>query len=223
MKKSTFIDIHSHSEIKQNNVFTLMNRIVDIDNNDYSFFSAGIHPWYINVNNLDKQFIALRKLAVEKNCLAIGECGLDNLKGPEISIQEKVFHHHLLLATELNKPVIIHNVQKTHRIIELITKNNFKGKIIFHGVNTKPETIIELSENNQLFFSFGNALFNENSNASKLIKVLPLNKLFLETDDASVNIIDVYNQVIKLLNIDKEKFISQLQQNFNFVFNYGND
>jgi TatD DNase family protein len=221
MEESILIDIHSHLGIKHNDVFTLMNRIVELDNNDYSFFSAGIHPWYIDSNNLDKQIIILRKLAVEKNCLAIGECGLDKLKGPDAYIQEKVFLHHLLLATELNKPIIIHNVQKTHRIIELITKNNFKGKIIFHGVNTKPEKIIELSKNNQLFFSFGNALFNENSNASKLIKILPLNKFFLETDDASVNIIDVYKQAIKLLNIDKEKFICQLQQNFNFVFNYG--
>ena len=223
MKKSTFIDIHSHSENKYNNVFTLMNKIVDLDKKDYAFYSAGIHPWYINSKNLDKQFKVLRKLAIEENCLAIGECGLDKFKGPEASIQENVFQQHILLATELNKPIIIHNVQKTHRIIEIIKSNNFNGKIIFHGVNINPELIIKLSENEQFFFSFGIALFNDKSNASKLLKVLPLNKLFLETDDASISIIDIYEQATKLLKIDKEKLNCQLQQNFNFVFNYGID
>ena len=223
MNKFTYIDIHSHTVNKNDDVFALINCIVDVDNNNHSFHSAGIHPWYINEKNLDSQFNSLKIFAKEKNCLAIGECGLDKLKGPNQLIQERVFQEQLFLATELNKPLIIHNVKKIHRIHELILNYHFKGKLIFHGVNSNPEFMHKLNESNQAFFSFGRALFNENSNASILLKELPLNKLFLETDDSEYTIIEIYNQAIKLLNIDKKDFIFQMQQNFKFVFNYGID
>ena len=119
--------------------------------------------------------------------------------------------------------MIIHNVQRFQRVLDICKEQSFSGNLIFHGFNSKIQSIEKVIENKSLFFSFGISLFNEKSNASQLIKQLPLNKFFLETDEADVSIIEVYKKATQLLAINLEELMFQMNQNFNFVFNYGND
>lgn len=217
-----YINTHSH-KINNDDCITLYNICVGEHHQDFNLFSAGIHPWFIKPEKTEEQFAELEIISRQKKCLAIGECGLDKLKGAEHKLQEKIFIKQIQLAKILNKPLIIHNVQRFQRVLDICKEQSFSGNLIFHGFNSKIQSIEKVIENKSLFFSFGISLFNEKSNASQLIKQLPLNKFFLETDEADVSIIEVYKKATQLLAINLEELMFQMNQNFNFVFNYGND
>ena len=61
------------------------------------YFTAGVHPHNAKVCNEDT-IGALRELAADERCVAIGECGLDfcrNFSSPDV--QEEWFHRQVLL------------------------------------------------------------------------------------------------------------------------------
>ena len=73
-----------------------------------SYFSIGIHPWYIS--DLNEQLHLLEEKAKHNNCLAIGECGLDSFSEVDIKLQKIAFRQQIQLANQLKKPLIIHLV-----------------------------------------------------------------------------------------------------------------
>ena len=62
------------------------------------FLSVGIHPWYLTDHDVENQLEILRKAIENKQVVAIGECGLDKLKGLSIELQTSVFKEEITLA-----------------------------------------------------------------------------------------------------------------------------
>jgi TatD DNase family protein len=145
------------------------------------YYSAGIHPWYIDFENIAAQFSKLQALLEQrKNILLIGECGLDKLKGPIIQIQEEVFEKHLVLAEEFQKPIIIHCVKAFQEVLSIIKKEKFSMPFIFHGFNKS----IKLAK--QIIEAGGSVSLNFNMNNEKrqmYLNALPKKNVFFETDD----------------------------------------
>ena len=83
---SQYIDIHTHN-LETGNHISIVNILVDEkltdlsefqkvkSNNPKTYFSAGIHPWYMD--NWRLQAEKLRGITLKFNTIAIGECGLD--------------------------------------------------------------------------------------------------------------------------------------------------
>ena len=90
-----------------------------------------------------------------------------------------------------------------------------KIPIIFHGYN-KNEVLAKQLIEKGYYLSFGKSLF-KNQNL-KSIQSIPLEKLFLETDDDNRSIKEVYELAAKQLNISLETLILQIEKNFNSVF-----
>ena len=91
-----YINIHTHHLPKEDGVFLFNNRFgFDAELYTGTYFSAGIHPW-----DSDREIAIskLEQLVAHHNCLAVGECGLDKLKGPDLKVQQKVFLMQLELA-----------------------------------------------------------------------------------------------------------------------------
>lgn len=103
------------------------------------FTSMEIHPWFLP-EMFDSHKIP-EKIELDK-FTALGEIGLDKLRGPEISIQEMFFQQLLILASECKKPVVIHCVRKYPETIKLLKP--FKLKVMFHGFHSSPELLDEL-------------------------------------------------------------------------------
>jgi len=82
-----YLNLHTHSSVKRNKVRAIVN--LDLtekaeNNNDLELFSVGIHPWFINDKTLSEDLHKIANFAEKNNCAALGECGLDRLKGPDI-------------------------------------------------------------------------------------------------------------------------------------------
>ena len=200
-----FIDIHTHT-LKRGNWVQILNCFPEqsADQNVFSgektFFSAGLHPWYIpdNPEKLAAALACLRDLAQSPRCLALGESGLDKLKGADPELQLKVFKEHIRLAETFGKALIIHCVRSYHEIIRLKKTEKPRYPWIIHGFRGNL-TIAEQLLHHDFFLSFGSSLLNSPPLQQVFIRV-PLKKLFLETDDSDCKITDLYQKASEIRN-----------------------
>lgn len=209
------VNIHSHKPSENSNT-TVVNVLMNaqVDERNLTCFSAGIHPWYLN--NLEEQKNKLQNFIVNKNCMAIGECGLDKVCSSDLKLQHEIFNYQCALARHFNKPMIIHSVKAHFDTLAVLKANGIK-KAIFHGFNSR-YTILEKILQEGYSVSFGEALLNQRSQASALIKLVPAHMFFLETDDAIEPIEKIYECAAEICGIEKTSLVEQQETNFkNFI------
>jgi TatD DNase family protein len=210
-----YINIHTHHLTNENGISIYNNRFLfDKEIKTEKLFSIGIHPYDINLVD-ENSFKELEKKLNHKNCIAIGECGLDKLKNADLISQKIVLQKQLELAVKYNKPLIIHCVKAFDELIELCKPFENKIQLIIHGFNKSEELALQLISNG-FYLSLNHTIFNkENFNFTKL----PINKLFFETDDYTlISISDVYKKASVKLKIDENELKEKIYSNFNLLF-----
>lgn len=175
--------------------------------------SIAIHPYNIT-NDWEKDFEKVKEVSVLPNCFAIGECGLDARIDVPIDIQELVFKKHIEWANEINKPIIIHCVRRFQEVIHLCKKADSSKAI--HGFNKHHQLANSLISNG-FYLSFGKALI-QNVSLQNIVKEIPLEKIFLETDDKDFSILELYQKVAQLKDITVEYLCHQIMDNFKIFF-----
>jgi TatD DNase family protein len=212
-----FINTHTHTQIYDAKI-ELVNFSVASNAEKPKLFSCGLHPWHIEKDSLFNQLNELRISGLDKQCLAIGECGLDKLSKVDFALQLDAFSEQIKIANELNKPLIIHCVKAFNELINCLNDVENKVPVIVHGFNNN-ENIARVLVDHGFYFSFGKALLGYESNAAKAIIKVGRKNFFLETDDADISIKYIYKKASDLLRIDEEILALQLQHNFEKVFN----
>ncbi len=212
------IDIHSHVKLPINGkkIFNVLT-INDFPKAESLFFSVGLHPWYVHPQLWNNDFNAYEEHLTDENVIAIGECGLDWLSSTKPDLQKVVFSKHLHWAEKYNKPLIIHCVKAYNEIMAMCKKANLKQACIIHGYNNNLKIAEQLIKAG-FYISFGEALLENNSNAAQAIKITPVEKIFLETDDKDVKIEVIYKRAGELLNMNLEDLKQQIEANFEVVF-----
>lgn len=136
--------------------------------------SVGIHPW--NVSNVDeavwKRFTAWTD---DSRVIAIGEAGVDRLRGPAMELQTGVFEQQAQKAANLGLPLIVHCV-RAYDVLLGIRRRIPEGQWIVHGFRGKPELARQLLDAG-IDLSYGNH-FNVDS-----FNLTPPDRRYLETDD----------------------------------------
>lgn len=212
-----FINIHTHHQPRGQEQ-AIINLYSDFEKaNENPLCSCGLHPWYLKEETLDAEFKALKDVAVLKNVVVIGECGLDRLSTTDWDLQQKAFILQLELAKEVQKPVIIHCVRAFDEVVSLVKKQSLNQPVIFHGFNKKEELAERLIAEG-FYLSFGKAILNEESSAAKSLAAIPAEKFFLETDDELIPVKDVYNAAARIRKTGLDEIILQVQKNFQTVF-----
>lgn len=145
--------------------------------------------------------------------IGVGEIGLDKLKGPSIDVQENLFIKQIEIAYDKNKPIVIHCVRCWDRLLNIRKRFPENLKWAVHGFSGNSELVKQLVSKG-FYISFGPSImrFEEKGNLS--IGLVPLNKIFFETDDSILSIDSIYqcasgllkNSVEKLKDITKENF-----------------
>lgn len=172
-------------------------------------FSCGIHPWYSE--DSENQLIYLKEIVSDSRIVAIGEAGLDKLKGPSYDIQIPVFKEHITLSEKLNKPLIIHCVKAWEELIQIRQECNPTQPWIIHGYRGKPELTKRLI-NEGFLFSVG-----EDINVESM-ELIPVELLFCETDEDEMDIRDVYAQAAQAKNMELEEFAEKIAENVHRIF-----
>ncbi|MBA4852115.1 TatD family hydrolase [Emticicia sp. BO119] len=181
--------------------------------NTENWLSAGIHPWYINEKLSNSQLKKLAAIAKEPTIKFIGECGLDRLKGSPLSVQEEIFIKQIRIAEDVRKPVIIHCVRCYNELISIKKIVRPRVPSVVHGFNTKIEIARQLLDKG-FYLSLGGALLQEESNALKVLQEIPLERLFLETDDKDISIMDIYQKAATVKGLSVEELEKVIFDNY---------
>jgi TatD DNase family protein len=205
-----FFDFHHH---KKNISFGIYNLDLNSVPTDIPY-SIGIHPKAINIRSLEEQFQWIESNITE-NCIAIGECGLDSFAEADLKMQEDVFLRQIRIANEIKKPVIIHCVRKFYEVISF--KKYAEQPMIIHGFNKKESIAEDLLKNN-FYLSFGKALLY-NLSLQNTLRITPLDKIFLETDNDDFDIRDLYLKVAEIKAISPEDLHQQVLENLETIKN----
>lgn len=206
-----FWDFHTHQKEREQGIYNMFPGDVPPEGP----FSLGIHPWYLE-GNWEKEMDQIQQCAAHPNLFAIGECGFDLLKGPEVQLQQRAFAAQAALAHHLGLPLILHCVKGSHLLQEYLKKTNAVPPIIWHGYTLKPSLAQSLLKY-PIYFSFGKALLQKDSNAHQWLKACPLDRIFLETDDSGLEISSIYKQASLILQLPLEDLCRQLKDNWNRI------
>lgn len=144
-------------------------------------YSVGVHPWDTSAHDLDKRMAILETDARRQEAVAIGETGIDKLKGAPDDVQAEVFRRHVALSEELKKPLILHVVKAFPEIIRFKEELKPGQPWIVHGFRGKPELARELIRHG-FYISLGER-FNPESAVC-----IPRDRLLAETDESAMAI-----------------------------------
>ncbi|MCE2788642.1 MAG: TatD family hydrolase [Saprospiraceae bacterium] len=207
-----WIDFHTH-RVTQSEAD--MKEIVSVHPGRWreaEFYTLGFHPWWTNERLSAAEVEMLTDHWKNKaGCIAIGECGLDRLKGPEMEIQEDIFAQHIKLSSELQAPLIIHCVRAFDRLIQL-KRASASSNCVVHGFVRHKILAKQLLDNGILLSvapRYSMSLVMEEK-----LRYVPLDRVFLETDsDYSISIKERYRIFAQLRAMKTEMLQEQLFQN----------
>lgn len=150
--------------------------------NKYSqiYASVGAHPHC--VSGLPENYIEIfSTLAKNEKVVAIGEIGIDyHYDTTPKDMQKKYFEEQLILAQNLDLPVIIHTREATEDTLKILKKYKVKGTV--HCFSESVETLKEVLKMG-MYISLGGAVTFKNARKSlEVAYEVPIGRLLLETD-----------------------------------------
>lgn len=148
------------------------------------YTSVGVHPEACRGFNETADMPKLRGWLKEPGVVAIGEVGLDaHYEEPFADEQESCFRAMLRLADETNTPVVIHSrdaFERCYRIVgECLAKDH---PIQVHSFADTPRELDLWLERNAVFSYNGMVTFKKADNIRTTLRLVPLDRLLLETD-----------------------------------------
>lgn len=147
---------------------------------DYIYFAAGIHPEdAADMQDGDIDRIA-EILKNNKKAVAVGEIGLDYHWEIDRALQKNIFERQLVLANELDLPVVIHDREAHADTLELIEKYRPRGTV--HCFSGSAETAKELISLGMYLGFTGSVTFKNNKKSPAVIEAIPNDRILVETD-----------------------------------------
>ncbi len=136
----------------------------------------GLHPWYAG-NAAAGWIERLRDCLSAWPQALIGECGLDGLKENREK-QTEVFAAQVALAEEMHRPLIIHAV----RAVPLLAGfwPHLPERFMIHSFNGRPEHLLPILKYGG-YVSFSASVL-KNRDAADIVRLVPENRILLETD-----------------------------------------
>lgn len=220
--ENVFLNFHAHQQMPAENEIVIQSLFLQNDlitkNSDKIFFTAGLHPWHADQLSESKIIERLETLLQNKSIIAIGETGLDKLKGVDWETQKKVFRAHIEIADKYNLPLIVHSVKAHNEVLKLKIESKSKVPWVIHHFNGSKQMAMDFI-NHGFYLSLCNHINNSGSKLSGYLGELPVNRIFLETDDFNIDIKDLYSVAAKKFNMNIENFKKQLINNLNSLLN----
>ena len=146
----------------------------------YIYGTAGIHPECLKEPLPEDYLEQIAKATEHKKIVAIGEIGLDYHWDTPKDIQMKVVKEQLVLAKDLDMPVIFHDRDAHGDSMELLKAYKPKGLVhCFSGSVEMLKEVLRLG----MYISLGGVVTFKNARVPvEVAKEVPMDRLLLETD-----------------------------------------
>lgn len=169
-------------------------------------YSVGIHPWHTEGGDVEAQWTALETAAADHRVVAIGETGLDSLKGAPMDVQLRLLKRHIALAEALDKPLVIHMVRTSQLVLRAWRNSKQSVSWAIHGFRGNERVVAPLVEAG-FYISFG-----ERFNAEAL-KAVPLDRMLAETDESQLAIAQIVENMAAVLQMPASRLEAVLAAN----------
>ena len=206
-----FFNIHTHVSVHpESEILSLAPEELSTDNRSF-YASVGIHPWTLTEENADIQWETLHESIKDKRIVAIGECGLDKLKGPSMELQTAIFKQEATLAENCSLPLIIHCVKAFNELIQLKKEISPCQPWIIHGFRGKLPLTLDCIRHG-FYLSIGSRF------QADALKAIPLDRLFIETDESEECIGNIYQRIAEVKGISLQELTEAINKNVREVF-----
>lgn len=215
-----YVNIHAHRLSASEDEWVLTNILAqDYPPDGYqdAQYSVGLHPWHIENADISTLLKMVQLSTENENVYAIGETGLDKVIKTPLDLQRRVFEAQVALAEQYDLAVIIHLVKAFEELKDFIRTHQPAAPMIIHGYRGGVQLAEEMLSQG-LFLSFGAPLLNSEK-VQEAARIVPLTRLFLESDEDDLQIQDLYKKVAELREIPVELLKIRISENALKVFN----
>lgn len=149
---------------------------------EYDFIYAAVGFHGLNTEDLTEDYIGdIKNLAGKNKVVAIGEIGLDyHYEKESREKQLEVFENQIILANELELPIIVHDREAHEDTMNLLKKHKPKGVVhCFSGSAEMAKEVLKLG----MYIGLGGAVTFKNAvKPVEVAKMIPNDRLLVETD-----------------------------------------
>lgn len=128
----------------------------------------------------------IRKIEEMLNCpkvVAVGEIGLDYYWNKENKqIQREVFQKQIAVANQKQLPIVIHTREAIEDTITILKQHPVQKRGILHCCPFNRELVKEALKLDFYISFAGPVTFKNAKNAEEIVKMVPLNRIVIETD-----------------------------------------
>lgn len=190
------------------------------------FHAVGVSPSQVTAPGINWEKSVEENLK-RPNVVALGETGLDYCKkyGDKRS-QIELFIKQLDIASKKDMPVIIHNREAGKDMLDILRERLPKAGAVFHCYS-EDTAFAKKALSLPVYFSFaGNLTYKNAKNLQETVKILPLDRIVVESEspfmppaiykkqrNKPANIVETVKFMANLLNIDIQELAAQLWKN----------
>ncbi len=147
---------------------------------DFIYAAVGIHPHEADDAD-DSDIDIIKRLTEHEKVVAIGEIGLDyHYDFSPRELQKEYFEKQIILANELDIPIIVHDREAHEDTMQLLRK--YKPKGVLHCFSGSVETAKEIISLGMYIGLGGAVTFKNAKKPVEVAEYLPLDRFLLETD-----------------------------------------
>ena len=194
------------------------------------FAAYGLHPMYLTEHR-DADLAAVREFATRESVVAIGECGLDFfVEGLDPDHQRDMFNAQLLIARELDLPLILHARRAVDEVILRLRRvGGLRG--VVHSFSGSEEQARQLFSLGFMIGIGGPVTYERARRLRGLVATMPIEHLLLESDapdqpnaskrgarNEPANIVEVAQVIAGLRNIDVAEVAAATTRNARRLF-----
>ncbi|WP_354624634.1 TatD family hydrolase [Psychromonas sp. MME2] len=196
------------------------------------YYSLGYHPHFLD-HYEDGDLIYLQALVNrrERQCIAIGEIGLDKRISTDMRMQEDIFIEQVKIAEKFKLPIILHVVQKQGRVLEILRQLKFTQGGVYHAFSGSEDIALAFIALGFKIGVGGVVTYPNALKTRKTLRLLPVESLILETDspdmpvykqrdkvNTPLNLLPIFTALAELRSESKECLAKQLYQNTLNIF-----
>ena len=149
------------------------------------FGTYGIHPHESKLHREINSEKIIEKIRSNKKIIGIGESGLDFFYNHSDKDDQIIsFEEHITAAQELDITIIVHTRSAEIETYEILKKrmNKKKFKVLIHCFTGTEEFALKLIDIGAYISASGIITFKNSKNLANTFKLIPNNKILVETD-----------------------------------------
>jgi len=158
--------------------------------------------------------------------IAVGEIGLDYLRGNNKEKQKKIFIELLAFAEKIKKPIIVHSRKAEDDVINILESSGIK-KVILHCFSGGFELVKKAAGLGYYFSIPANIVFSQHF--QKMAEEVTINQLFAETDAPYLSpfkgkrnepafVAEAVKKIAEIKGFDKTEVANNIFLNYQKVF-----